>query len=170
MVISHDASFSDKDLIQHWTLTNILHCLHQVWPLRTLIHHKLWLQCTKNWSENISCWCLSKIQLLFPDRIWLTVIGDYRTVWSSDLWQKSWPQFLQWCRLSVSENLTLQLEQLSTCSSFTQWSAAERPGCSLTDQLKTRPRPSPTRILLWSLDQRGRGHTDSTVKNSYSRI
>lgn len=66
-------------------------------------------------------------------------------------WQKSCPQFLQWWRRSVREKRTVQPEQLSTTSSFTQWSAAERPGWSLTDQLKTRPRPSPTRILLWSL-------------------
>lgn len=66
-------------------------------------------------------------------------------------WQKSWPQFLQWWRRSVREKRTVQPEQLSTTSSFTQWSAADRPGWSLTDQLKTRPRPSPTRILLWSL-------------------
>lgn len=67
------------------------------------------------------------------------------------LWQKSCPQFLQWWRRSVREKRTPQPEQLSPPSSFTQWSAAERPGWSLTDQLKTRPRPSPTRILLWSL-------------------
>lgn len=69
----------------------------------------------------------------------------------SYFWQKSWPQFLQWWRLSVREKRTAHAEQPSTCSSFTQWSAAERPGCSLTDQLKTRPRPSPTTTLLWSL-------------------
>lgn len=68
-------------------------------------------------------------------------------------WQKSCPQFLQWWRRSVREKRTVQPEQLSTTSSFTQWSAAERPGWSLTDQLKTRPRPSPTSILLWSLWQ-----------------
>lgn len=51
----------------------------------------------------------------------------------------------------MREKRTVHPEQLSTCSSFTQWSAVERPGWSLTDQLNTRPRPSPTRILLWSL-------------------
>lgn len=75
----------------------------------------------------------------------------------SHFWQKSCPQFRQWWRRSVSEKRTVQPEQLSTTSSFTQWSAAERPGCSLTDQLKTRPRPSPTRILLWSLSRGWRG-------------
>lgn len=71
----------------------------------------------------------------------------------SYFWQKSCPQFLQWWRLSVRENRTEQLEQLSPPSSFTQWSAAERPGWSLTDQLNTRPLLSPTRILLWSLQK-----------------
>lgn len=68
-------------------------------------------------------------------------------------WQKSCPQFLQWWRLSVRENRTEQPEQLSPPSSFTQWSAADLPGWSLTDQLNTLPRPSPTRILLWSLQE-----------------
>lgn len=72
-------------------------------------------------------------------------------------WQKSCPQFLQWWRRSVREKRMVQPEQLSTTSSFTQWSAAERPGWSLTDQLKTRPRPSPTRILLWSLSREWMG-------------
>lgn len=80
---------------------------------------------------------------------------------SSYFWQKSCPQFLQWWRRSVREKRTVQPEQLSTTSSFTQWSAAERPGWSLTDQLKTRPRPSPTRILLWSLR---RGENDSKLE------
>lgn len=53
----------------------------------------------------------------------------------------------------MRENRTEQPEQLSPPSSFTQWSAAERPGWSLTDQLNTRPRLSPTRILLWSLQE-----------------
>lgn len=74
--------------------------------------------------------------------------------WLAYFWQKSCPQFLQWWRLSVSENRTAQPEQLSPPSSFTQWSAADRPGWSLTDQLNTLPRPSPIRILLWSLQEK----------------
>lgn len=80
--------------------------------------------------------------------------GEFFFLFFFYFWQKSCPQFLQWWRRSVREKRTVQVEQLSTTSSFTQWSAAERPGWSLTDQLKTRPSPSPTRILLWSLKRR----------------
>lgn len=83
----------------------------------------------------------------------------------SYFWQKSWPQFLQWWRLSVSEKRTAHAEHPSTCSSFTQWSAAERPGCSLTDQLKTRPRPSPTTTLLWSLRVEQECHIITKLQN-----
>lgn len=88
---------------------------------------------------------------------WSIIHSTQKAHVSSYFWQKSCPQFLQWCRLSVRENRTEQLEQLSLPSSFTQWSAAERPGWSLTDQLKTRPRLSPTRILLWSLQETQEG-------------
>lgn len=86
---------------------------------------------------------------------------------SSYFWQKSWPQFLQWCRLSVRENRTEQPEQLSPPSSFTQWSAAERPGWSLTDQLKTRPRLSPMRILLWSLQETQQSHLRGGLSTAF---
>lgn len=79
-----------------------------------------------------------------------------RRLLAAYFWQKSCPQFLQWCRRSVSEKRTVQPEQLSPPSSFTQWSAAERPGWSLTDQLNTLPRLSPIRILLWSLQAKAK--------------
>lgn len=83
--------------------------------------------------------------------------------WLAYFWQKSCPQFLQWWRLSVSEKRTAQPEQLSPPSSFTQWSAADRPGWSLTDQLNTLPRPSPIRILLWSLQEKSKNIPATTL-------
>lgn len=106
-----------------------------------------WASGSEAW-EQIRTYALGITDILRPEPS-----GTQKACISSYFWQKSWPQFLQWCRLSVRENRTEQPEQLSPPSSFTQWSAAERPGWSLTDQLNTRPRLSPTRILLWSLQE-----------------
>lgn len=68
--------------------------------------------------------------------------------------QKSCPQLRQWCLRSAKEKRTPQARQLSPPSSRTQWSAMARPGCSVTLQVNTRPRASPTYTVLWSLRTR----------------
>lgn len=121
-----------------------------------------------NWNKGHTCFTFVRYSTVsYTDdgaefrvmkQLWQTLIALlalYRGISASKrlhLAQNNFPQFRQWCLLSVMVNLVLQAVQLSPLSSRIQWSTIPFPGWSLTDQLKTRPLSSPTNILMWSFE------------------